>query len=100
MTYMSSILARKGVEVSGDEYRRLKAERRAKNVVNAIEVLTRHSMNFRVARNWPETEFHVRTKWNALLFYYPARGIWFTEDGERRFGVRNLVKYAMELEKC
>lgn len=107
MTTLASIRKRQGIpppttEAEHAEYERLKAERRAKNVVSARDILKRNGLY------WTECQapyqdqgviFYVaidQQHWenDEAITYQPEVGAWYLSHPMIvRFGCRNLVKY-------
>lgn len=99
MTTLLSIRARQGIPApqtpdEWDAYEKMKAERREKNVANAVDILGKHGIIYAERRRWPEREWVVNAG-GILVFYYPERGIWYDYSGVRHFGCRNLAKFCL-----
>ena len=80
-----------------EQYERDKVARRAKNVVNAREVLERNQIRY---RDWGRVNllvhFSVYDLSGSEFWFYPETGLWFCIDNlqpEHRFGVRNLARH-------
>jgi len=105
MTTIASIRRRQGIAppitpAQHAEYERAKAERRAKNVVNAVEILTRNHVQFKQRAVTGSSAHSVlfafevfNPKDIAGITYYPEIGLWHDADGGAHYGCRNLVKH-------
>lgn len=102
MTQLNRIIhSRGGKHPETDEewtaYEKAKLERRAKNVANAREILTRNSIDYiDLGRDGNSETLFTIYQGNIFLFYLPETGAWWNQAGdqkEQHFGARNLVKY-------
>lgn len=89
MTSIASIYRHRGLEFDPDQYDQMKAERRARNVANAKEVLTKNQIEFVVTGSGPDG---VAMRVGEIA-YWPEVGRWILKGGSVRYGLRNLVKY-------
>ena len=113
MTILAKIYERQGIPLETDEdwakYEAHKVERRAKNVVNARDVL------FRNCIAWDElgrvgtdqlVAFNVfcasqlNSDADRIIPYWPEIGKWIDLNGHIRFGIRNLARYIKGDETC
>lgn len=73
-------------------YRDEKAARRAKNVVNAREILARNGIEYQETQLQPDGTLFVIHEPRAI-WYYPADGRWYAKGEPVHFGARNLVRF-------
>jgi hypothetical protein len=96
MARLLDVLHRQGMEPQTDkeweDYQKQKAERRAKNVANAVELLTRNEIRYMRTKDIDEGGLVLFTI--GTIKYYPEEGKWYDAAQDLyRFGLRNLVKH-------
>jgi len=73
-----------------DAMREHSQEKRAMNRENSTDILVKHNIGF-VSKN---NGAHLIVEGNdCLIDYWPGTGRWKTRNGEKGFGVRNLLKH-------
>jgi len=99
MTTIASIRARQGIappitEQQRAEYEQAKAARRAKNVVNAREILDRNGVQYLEIEMSPSNTENLTVCFRMRdVHYFPETGLWLDVNCERHFGCRNLVRH-------
>jgi hypothetical protein len=104
MTVLAAIYRRQGLEITDwEKYEAHKAERKAQNVANAKDVLTKNCIAFEELPGRVGTDqlvaFNVfkpvgiRMDEDVQIPFYPEIGKWVDLDYNVHFGVRNLARY-------
>lgn len=71
-----------------------KKARRAKNVVNAREILDRNGIVYAESANDHGIMFRLcKAGSNSVIWYYPEDGRWYVKGEPVHFGCRNLVRF-------
>lgn len=106
MSTIREIQARQGIptpksDADWKKYREDKALRRAKNVVNAREVLDRNGVHYVEGKDHDGLVlFTIVEPGTDFIYYRPEEGRWnSTLDIRVHFGVRNLVRYLKGVHK-
>ena len=111
MVILASIYNRQGIEITDwDAYEKHKAERRATNVANARAVLLKFGVPWEMLAHRVGNDqliafrvfkpTGVSMEQDIALAFYPEIGKWHDENGNTRFGVRNLAKYITGENSC